>query len=243
MSRDLISITMKKILRAPAPGPAAAPKRPRGRPRSFDRDQALDRAMDVFWQKGYEAASLSDLTKAMDINPPSLYAAFGDKEGLFIEAVRRYHASVQTQCPHSESGSARDAVETLLTDLAKVFTDSNHPRGCLAVMAMTTASTTSPRLQELLAEQRALAKGRLRARIEKGVKDGELPPDTDIAALTNFYSAVISGMSLQARDGASRKTLLAMVDTAMRAWPATAQPRRKTSPATTWDPRPRGSAR
>lgn len=203
----------------PSPPPAAT-ARPRGRPRSFDRDEALDRAMDVFWSKGFEAASLSDLTEAMGINPPSLYAAFGDKEGLFIEAVKRYHARVQETCPYSDQPTARESVERLLTDLAHMFTDPHHPKGCLAVMASTTAASSSPRLQEMLAEQRAQAKARLRARIERGIREGDVPADADVAALTNLYAAMINGMSLQARDGVSRKALLAMVETAMRAWPA-----------------------
>jgi AcrR family transcriptional regulator len=217
---------MKKI---PPPPPAGASKRPRGRPRGFDREQALDRAMDVFWSKGFEGASLSDLTKAMDINPPSLYAAFGDKEGLFIEAVRRYYANVQDQCSACpESTSARESMQAFLSELAKVFTDTNHPRGCLAVMAMTTALSSSPRMQEFLSEKRAASKARMRANLQKAVDSGELPEDTDVGALTNFYSAVISGMSLHARDGASRKALLAMVETAMRAWPATSAAARQT---------------
>jgi AcrR family transcriptional regulator len=211
-----------------------APRRARGRPRSFDRDQALDRAMDVFWKKGFEGASLADLTKAMGLNPPSHYAAFGDKEGLFIEAVRRYYANVQEQCSGCGDASARQYIEGFLTELAKIFTDAGHPRGCLAVMAMTTALESSPRMQAFLAEKRAAAKARMRARLQQGVDKGELPRGTDVGALTNFYSAVISGMSLQARDGASRKALLATVEAAMRAWPETLvkRAREAASPAT-----------
>jgi AcrR family transcriptional regulator len=194
-------------------------RRPLGRPRGFDRDQALARAMEVFWSKGFEAASLADLTRAMRINPPSLYAAFGDKEGLFIEAVQRYHEKVRTSCPYAGEPTARAAVERLLTELATLFTDRSHPRGCLAVMAMVTAGTTSARLQKMLAEERAAARARLRERIQLGVKEGDVPADTDVHTLTDFYAAEIMGMSLQAREGASRKALLTMVETAMRAWP------------------------
>ena len=207
---------MKKVTPKVTYGPA---RRGRGRPRSFDREQALDAAMNVFWSKGFEGASLAELTEAMGINPPSLYAAFGDKEGLFVEAVKRYHSKVQETCPYQDRPTAREAIETLLTDLASIFTDPNHPKGCLAVMAATTSAAAGPKLQELLAEQRGQAKARLRERIQRGVKEGELPEDTDVAGLTNFYAAVINGMSLQARDGVSRKSLIAMVDTAMRAWP------------------------
>jgi TetR/AcrR family transcriptional regulator, copper-responsive repressor len=198
---------------------AAPSRRPRGRPREFDRDHALARAMEVFWSRGYEGASLADLTKAMGINPPSLYAAFGDKENLFIEAVQRYHENVRQSCPYAGEPTARAAVGRLLAELATLFTDRSHPAGCLAVMAMITSGTSSARLQKMLAEERANAKARLRERIQRGVKEGDLPADTDIAALTDFYVAVINGMSLQAREGASRKSVLTMAETAMRAWP------------------------
>jgi AcrR family transcriptional regulator len=210
-----------KIAKRPDAAPA---RRPRGRPRAFDRDQALARAMEVFWAKGYEAASLADLTRAMDINPPSLYAAFGDKEGLFIEAVHRYHENVRQSCPYQGEPTARDAVGRLLSELATLFTDRSHPAGCLAVMAMITSATTSPRIQKMLADERAQARARLRERIQRGVKEGELPAATDVVALADFYAAVINGMSLQAREGASRKALLAMVEVAMAAWPAPARP-------------------
>jgi AcrR family transcriptional regulator len=205
-------------MKNPVPRSATA-RRPVGRPRAFDRDEALARAIEVFWSKGYESASLADLTKAMRINPPSLYAAFGDKESLFIEAVQRYHETVRQTCPYACEATARAAVERLLTELAALFTDRSHPAGCLAVMAMVTAGTTSARLRKLLAEERAAARARLRERIQRGVKEGDVPAGTDVAALTEFFGAVIMGMSLFAREGASRKALLRMVETAMRAWP------------------------
>jgi len=209
--------------------PPAKVRRPRGRPRSFDRDAALDAAMQVFWAKGFEAASLSDLTKAMGINPPSLYATFGDKEKLFLEASERYMANIWAACPYTCEPTARGAVERLLTDLAEEFTDSGHPRGCMIVMAAATATGTSAHFQQALARQRDEGKARLRQRIQQGIKDGDLPADADATVLANFYSAIIAGMSMQAREGASRKTLLGMVETAMRAWPqgpAARQPKR-----------------
>ena len=218
---------MKKAV-APA---VTAPPKARGRPRSFDCDAALCAAMEVFREKGYEGASISDLTEAMGINPPSLYAAFGDKEGLFLECVKRYREHMMEECPYADQGDAREAMERLLVDLAHYFTDASHARGCLMLMASTTAASTSPKLQELLAEERAAGKARLKARIERGVKDGDLPPDTDVSGLANFYSAVIAGMSLQARDGASRKSLMATVETAMRAWPGKAAAKRKRAQA------------
>lgn len=206
-------------------------RRPRGRPRSFDREAALEAALEVFRAKGFEGASLADLTAAMGINPPSLYAAFGDKEGLFLEAVKRYRQKIGESCPFVCEPTARAAIERLLTELAREYTGPHHARGCLMVMASTTSSASSAKLQAALADERAAGRARLRARIEQGVKDGDVPRDADVSALTNFYTAVIAGMSLQARDGASRKTLLATVETAMRAWPESGvRPRTRVGP-------------
>ncbi len=202
-------------------------RRPRGRPRSFDRDAALGAAMQVFWTKGFEAASLADLTRAMGINPPSLYATFGDKEKLFLEAVERYQSNQGESCPYAGEPTARGAVERLLTNLTGEFTDSSHPRGCMMVMAAMTSTGTSAGFQRALARKRDEGKAHLKERIQEGIKDGDLAPDTDAAALANFYMAIIAGMSMQAREGASRKTLLAMVDTAMRAWPESPKARAK----------------
>jgi AcrR family transcriptional regulator len=195
------------------------PGKPRGRPRSFDRDVALERAMEVFWKRGFEGASLNDLTEAMGINPPSLYAAFGDKEHLFLEAVQRYQSKHGAACAYGEERTARDSVKRLLTYAATAFSRPRNPRGCLMVMAATTSSTSSAALQSALEKARDAAWARLKARIDLGVNEGDLPPGTDTAGLADFYSAVMTGMSLQARDGAPRKRLLATVETAMRAWP------------------------
>ncbi len=189
--------------------PAAKIPRPRGRPRSFDREAALDRAMDVFWQKGFEGASLADLTKAMGINPPSLYAAFGDKEHLFLEAVERYQTKRgPATCPYAESATARESVERLLTWTANELCDGCHPSGCL---------------QAAIAERRADARACLKERIDQGAKAGELPAGTDTGTLADFYATVLTGMSVQAREGVKRKSLLATVAAAMRAWPESAK--------------------
>jgi TetR/AcrR family transcriptional regulator, copper-responsive repressor len=200
---------------------AAKSPRTRGRPRGFDREQALERAMELFWRQGYESTSIADLTKAMGINPPSLYAAFGDKERLFLEAVERYGHSGQT--PESilnEAPSAREAVERLLEAAAREFTDPCHPPGCMVVSAATNCSAGAVHVQAALAARRRTAEAKMKARIERGMKQGELPPRTDCGALAKFYCTVIEGMSIQARDGASRKSLLATAAAAMRAWPA-----------------------
>lgn len=196
------------------------PVKTRGRPRSFDRDEALERAMQVFWRQGYEATSLNDLTTAMGINPPSLYAAFGDKERLFLEAVSRYEASRQgpARCVLEEETTARAAIERMLRETAGELSKSSQPKGCMLITAATNCSATS--IQAALADRRAEQKARIRQRIAQGIGAGELPRGTDAGALADFYATVLTGMSMQARDGATRKALLATAETAMRAWPA-----------------------
>jgi AcrR family transcriptional regulator len=193
--------------------------RPRGRPRSFDREAALRAAMMVFWTHGFEGASLADLTQAMGINPPSLYAAFGDKEGLFLEAMECYQAAWREWCHWFDEPTAEGAMRRLLTDCAIGYTESGKPRGCLIMMGVDTTASSATRVQAALADKRAAGLGRIRARIEAGIAAGELGPDTNATALANLFMAIVAGMSLQARDGAPRRTLLAMAEDAMRAWP------------------------
>jgi AcrR family transcriptional regulator len=200
----------------------ARPAKTRGRPRSFDREVALERAMDVFWRQGYEATSLNDLTAAMGINPPSLYAAFGDKEHLFLEAVQRYENRGRgpASCVCDEAATAREAIERLLKQTANELAKPSQPRGCMLVTAATNCSAASAHIQEALAERRAEQKLRIKQRIAQGIADGELPRTTDAAALADFYITVLTGMSMQARDGATRKSLTATAEAAMRAWPS-----------------------
>ena len=185
--------------------------------------------MQVFWQQGYESTSISDLTKAMNINPPSLYAAFGDKERLFLAAVERYgcQAGHTPAAILNEAPTARDAVARLLEKAAHEFTNRSHPPGCMIVSAATNCSADAAHVQAALAELRRSTEISLKARIERGVTDRELAATTDAAALAKFFATVLEGMSIQARDGASRKSLLATAATAMRAWPqSTARMRR-----------------
>ncbi|HEX4779896.1 MAG TPA: TetR/AcrR family transcriptional regulator [Usitatibacter sp.] len=202
--------------------PVDAPKPPkaRGRPRSFDRESALAAAMDVFWKKGFEAASISDLTEAMGINPPSLYAAFGDKEQLFLEAMERYERSRGDSCPYSDEATARAAIERLLTYMATDLTGSDHPRGCMMLMAVATSANASARLKKAVTDKRVAAREHLRARIKRGIEEGDVPRGADASALADFYSTVMNGMAMMARDGVSRRSLLATVEQAMQLFPA-----------------------
>lgn len=206
--------------RSATPAEAPKPRKSRGRPRSFDRDTALAAAMEVFWRKGFEATSISDLTEAMDINPPSLYSAFGDKEKLFLEAIESYAQRRGDSCPYADEPTARGAIERLLTYMAHDLTESSHPRGCLMMMAAATAANTSASLQKILTAKRIGARDCLRARIKQGIDDGDVPAGTDATALADFYATVMTGMSLLAKDGASRKSLLATVQQAMLIFPA-----------------------
>jgi AcrR family transcriptional regulator len=189
--------------------------KPRGRPRSFDREAALERAMQVFWKQGYEATSLHDLTRAMGINPPSLYAAFGDKERLFMEAVGRYEQMRHGLAEMLEEGAtAKAAVARVLTEAARELPGCG---GCMLVLSATACSESS--VQSELAERRTDQKAVLKARIDRGIREGELPRGTESAALAEFYTTILQGMSIRARDGAGTRSLLAAAEAAMRAWP------------------------
>ncbi|MGH8931412.1 MAG: TetR/AcrR family transcriptional regulator [Egibacteraceae bacterium] len=192
----------------------------RGRPRSFDRAAALRRAMEVFWERGYEGASLSELTAAMGINSPSLYAAFGCKEALFREAVALYDAtegSVTSSALRDEP-TARDAVEAMLRNNADLYANPDKPSGCMIVLAATTCTPANSRVRDHLAECRRDARDALHRRLERGVVEGDLPAGTDTAALAAFYYTVLEGLSLQARDSPSREPLEAIITCAMAAW-------------------------
>ena len=205
----------------PRQKPAKAPRKPRGRPLSFDRDAALETAMHVFWERGYEAASISDLTSAMGITPPSLYTAFGDKEQLFLEAIERYALGYGSAGARAlvEMPTARGAIERWLTEAANELTQPCHPKGCMVVMAATNCSAAAERVQDALLLRRTEAIASVGRRIQGGIDGGELPPDTDAKDLANFYATIYQGMSMQAKDGATHESLMATVRTAMRSWP------------------------
>jgi AcrR family transcriptional regulator len=192
----------------------------RGRPRAFDRDDALRRAMEVFWAKGYDRASLSDLTSAMGINSPSLYAAFGSKEALFQEAVTLYGEVEGADIWNSiEQGrTAKDSVAGFLHSTAVAFTQPGKPAGCLIVLGALHSSDTSENSCSVLRGIRLQNLAMLRDRLERAVAEGDLPATIDTNAIAAFYVTVQQGMSIQARDGASREMLQAIADGAMASW-------------------------
>jgi AcrR family transcriptional regulator len=192
-----------------------------GRPRAFAMDEALHQALHVFWRKGYEGASIADLTEAMGINPPSLYAAFGNKEALFRKALDRYMAERAAFWDEAfKAPTGRAVVEQLLRATAKFLGDPQNPRGCLGVQGALACGEAADSVRQELAARRAANQARIRERLMQAKADGDLPGDADPAALARFFAAVIEGMAVQAASGASRKELDAIAETALGAWPA-----------------------
>lgn len=196
-------------------------KRARGRPRAFDKTQALKAALALFWRHGYEGTSIADLTKAMKINAPSLYAAFGSKEQLYREVLDLYLATNGAPVAHalSKPGAARSAVAEMLTAAARQFSRPGMPKGCLVANGALRCAEENRMATKETATIRRLSQNALRQRLERAVADGELAPRTDTAALAAFYASVVQGMSVQAVDGATREQLLMLAEYAMAAWP------------------------
>lgn len=192
---------------------------PRGRPRSFDRDVALGRAMEVFWAKGYEATQLVDLTGALGINPPSFYAAFGSKEALYREAIALYlrTAGAGSMKALADTPQLRQAIKGMLLASLGAALASPSAGGCMVSLGLVNCQDQNASLREYLRDLRSTTTALIRQRLERGVADGELAPDTDTGRLAAYFAAIIQGISAQAQDGASRETLQGIVDTAMAA--------------------------
>lgn len=193
------------------------------RPKQFDETTALDAAMHVFWRQGYEGTSLADLTAAMGINRPSLYATFGNKEALFRRAVERYLDGPSAEVIGAlELPTARETVVAMLAFFANAPAIPDRPRGCLMVNAALGCSDEAAGLRDELATGRQAAVIALRERIERAQRDGDVAADVDADALAFYVWTVIQGMSVQAKSGATPAQLRATADLAMRAWPADA---------------------
>jgi AcrR family transcriptional regulator len=199
----------------------ANPVRLRGRPREFDRDQALARAMILFWKRGYEATSISELTDAMGITSPSLYSAFGDKKRLFLESVDRYQAGPGAFAKEAltEEPTAERAIRRLLLGAVDSFCDPRQPKGCMVVLSATNCAVESSDVLHELADRRRATERAIRDRIAAGRADGEFPASADIDGLSGLVAATLYGIAIKARDGASRASLRRIVNQTMRAWP------------------------
>lgn len=181
-----------------------------GRRRGFDRDEVLDRVTRAFWHAGFDATSVADLTRLTGVNPPSLYAAFGDKKALFAAVVERYQRTYGAFAARAlaEEPTARAAVERILREAATEYTAPDRPRGCLVLSAPE------------LADHRRAAVDALEAKIRSDVTAGVLPDHVDAHGLAVFVTATVRGMSGLARDGATRAELRHIARAAMSAWPA-----------------------
>jgi AcrR family transcriptional regulator len=194
-----------------------------GRPREFDPDKALDLALQVFWRKGYEGASMADLTETMGITRPSLYAAFGNKEELFRKALDRYvdgpGGYVQAALAKP---TARAVVEHLLYKAADAVTDPDNPPGCLAVQGALCCGDAAETIKQELMARRANGEEDLRKRFERAVAEGDLAAGSDAADLARYISAVLQGMAVQAAGGVGRQELRKIAEIVLRTWPPTA---------------------
>ena len=197
-------------------------KRSRGRPRNFDRSTALQQAIKLFWERGYEGTSFDDLITVMGISPSSFYNSFGSKERLHQEAAEAFVARSGAWFA-SELGAATDtrtAFHHVLTTAAREATLDDMPAGCMISLAGTHVPPELTALRDRMAGYRGAAQLAMADRIRRGIGEGDVPKDTNAEALAAFYSALLRGMVVQARDGASRERLLEIVEFGIRAWPA-----------------------
>lgn len=198
-------------------------KRGRGRPVVFDRARALNKAMKLFWERGYEGTSFDELITAMGISASSFYNSFGSKEALYCEATQSYLEWAGQwffAILHDPSTDTKTAFARLLEATAEEFTRGDHPPGCMISLAGTHCSPGMKNIRDMMAEHRALSEGAMAERMRKGVANGDMPEKTDCEMLAAYYSAVARGLAVQARDGASREKLSEIGRLAMRAWPA-----------------------
>lgn len=201
--------------------PSSTPQRGKGRPRSFDRKQALLRALDVFWKRGYEPASIAELCQAMEISPPSLYATFGNKAKLFLEAVHFYEATYWG-APAQAFMAEQDlfhGVDTFFRDAARILLSPDSPCGCMVVLAAINISDDAKEVIAAIGELRQTSKQMFANRVQKAIQDGQLPADTDIFALAGALNTMLEGLSIQARDGLSVPELESIASLAVRMLP------------------------
>ena len=196
-------------------------QRGKGRPRCFDREKALTRALNTFWQRGYEPASIAELCQAMEINPPSLYAAFGNKAKLFLEAVRFYEQKYW-EAPAKNFATEPDlyrAIDGFFKDSARILLSPDSPCGCMIVLAAINISDDAGEISTAIRELRLETQKMFADRLMRGISDGQLAADTDVAALAGAFNAVLEGLSIQARDGSSLPELERIASLAVRLLP------------------------
>ncbi|WOZ75739.1 TetR/AcrR family transcriptional regulator [Kosakonia sacchari] len=197
-------------------------KKSRGRPKVFDREAALDKAMTLFWQHGYEATSLSDLVEATGAKAPTLYAEFTNKEGLFRAVLDRYitrfarQHEAQLLC---EEKSVESALRDYFTAVAKCFTSTDTPAGCFMINTSATLAASSQAIANTIKSRHAQQEETLRQFLTARQLRGEIPQAVDTLALAQFLGCILQGMSISAREGASCEKLLQIIQTTLRLWP------------------------
>jgi AcrR family transcriptional regulator len=191
-----------------------------GRPRGFAKNAALEAAMRVFWEKGYEGATLADLTEAMGINRSSMYATFGDKEALFRLAMARYAEGPAAYVREAlKQPTVRTVVEALLRGALELLTDPSHPRGCLSVQGALACGSDAEPMKRALIEWRKQGEADLQKRLQRARREGDLAKDVDPGDLARYISTVLTGLGVQAANGSSRAEMTRLVDMVLRSMP------------------------
>ena len=193
----------------------------RGRPREFCVDHALAQALRVFWSKGYEGASLTDLTEAMGITRPSLYAAFGNKESLFRKALDLYEREKMAYVGQAMAQpTARKVAETMLRGALENVMGNDEPHGCMRVIASVACGPAAESIHQEIVERTKIFKQTIVERFERAKDEGDLPAHIDVLGLTGVLVAWLQGISIQANHGIPREELERLIDTALALWPS-----------------------
>jgi AcrR family transcriptional regulator len=197
-----------------------APNGKMGRPRGFAEKEALEAAMRVFWEKGYEGATLADLTAAMGINRSSMYATFGDKEALFRLAIARYAEGPAAYVREAlKQPTVRAVVEALLRGALEMLTDPSHPRGCLSVQGALACGSDAEPMKQAMIEWRRQGESDIQKRLQRARREGDLAKDVDAGDLARYISTVLAGLGVQAANGSTRAEMTRLVGMVLRSMP------------------------
>lgn len=196
-------------------------RRGKGRPREFDREKALHIALRIFWRQGFEPTSVAELCEAMEIKAPSLYAAFGNKASLFLEALR-YYEKTYWEAPANRlmsEANIYEAIKKYFEDAAEILLSPSTPCGCMLVLAAVNISENEREIINVIRQMRMSAKMMFAERLRKAINDGQIPADTDVPALAGALNTLLEGMSLQSRDGLFLSELKAIASYAVKLLP------------------------
>jgi AcrR family transcriptional regulator len=188
-----------------------------GRPRGFDQERVIDSAMRVFWEKSYEGATMADLTEATGLNRSSIHAAFGSKEGLFLKVVERYWEGPMSYIPKALSEPTLPrVVEALIRGMVNFLSIPGNPKGCLSIHGALASGTNGERVMQIMAEWRKSIRGLMKKRIQRAQREGELGGEVEAADYARYIAAIMTGIGIQALNGANRAELTGLADMALR---------------------------